>query len=82
MSDIFISYASEDLPRIRPLVDALERRGWSVFWDRTIPAGKTWREVIGNEPPLPGAWSWPGPTPPSARPGLRKKPTAAGSGTY
>ncbi len=49
MSDIFVSYASEDRERIQPLVYALEQAGWSVFWDRTIPAGKTWREVIGGE---------------------------------
>lgn len=48
MSDIFISYASEDLERIRPLAQALEAKGWSIFWDRTIPAGKTWRQVIGE----------------------------------
>src|ERR1700746_1618291 len=49
MSDIFISYASEDLERVLPLVNALEKTAWSVFWDRTIPAGKTWRQVIGAE---------------------------------
>lgn len=49
MSDIFVSYASEDRERIMPLVRILENTGWSVFWDRTIPAGKTWREVIGGE---------------------------------
>ena len=49
MSDIFISYSSEDRDRILPLVDALEKTGWSVFWDRTIPAGKTWRQFIGSE---------------------------------
>ena len=48
MADIFISYAREDLSRIQPLAKALEQQGWSVFWDRTIPAGKTWREVIGK----------------------------------
>jgi TIR domain len=31
------------------LVNALEKMGWSVFWDRTIAAGKTWRQVIGSE---------------------------------
>lgn len=46
MSDIFISYANEDLERIRSLVEALEAQGWSVFWDRTIPSGKKWREFI------------------------------------
>ncbi|MBX3327429.1 MAG: SUMF1/EgtB/PvdO family nonheme iron enzyme [Nitrospira sp.] len=48
MSDIFISYANEDRDRIRSLVEVLEAEGWSVFWDRTIPSGKTWREFIGK----------------------------------
>jgi len=48
MTDIFISYAREDRPRIEPLAKSLEGLGWSVFWDRTIPAGKTWRQVIGD----------------------------------
>lgn len=48
MNDIFISYAKEDLQWIRSLVEALEAQGWSVFWDRTIPSGKTWREFIGR----------------------------------
>ena len=26
----------------------LEGHGWSIFWDRTIPTGKTWRETIGR----------------------------------
>jgi hypothetical protein len=46
VSDIFISYASGDLPRVKPLVDALLQRGWSVWWDRTILPGKTWDKVI------------------------------------
>ena len=49
MSDIFISYASEDRPRAQMLAEGLERYGWSTFWDRTIPIGKTWRETIGKE---------------------------------
>src|SRR5262245_57752583 len=49
MSDIFVSYASQERDRVLPLVSALERTGWSIFWDRTIPAGKTWRQVIGSE---------------------------------
>jgi acyl carrier protein len=48
MTDIFISYAREDRSKIEPIVKALEKHGWSVFWDRTIPAGKTWRQVIGD----------------------------------
>jgi formylglycine-generating enzyme required for sulfatase activity len=48
MADIFISYSNEDASRIRPLAEALENQGWAVFWDRKIPPGKTWREVIGE----------------------------------
>ena len=48
MVDIFISYSNEDRSRVEPLASALEAQGWSVFWDRTIPAGKTWRQVIGD----------------------------------
>ena len=46
MSDIFISYASQDRVRIRPLVEALHARGWSVFWDPVILPGRTWRQEI------------------------------------
>ena len=46
MSDIFISYASLDRPRVKPLVDALQQHGWSVWWDRTILPGSTWDDVI------------------------------------
>jgi beta-lactam-binding protein with PASTA domain len=48
MKKIFVSYAREDEARVRTLVAALERQGWSVFWDRRIPAGKTWRTSIGK----------------------------------
>jgi cell division protein FtsN len=47
MADIFISYAREDETRIKELVTAFEGHGWSVFWDRRIPAGDTWRSYIG-----------------------------------
>ena len=49
MADIFISYASDDRPRVKPLADALGRQGWSVWWDRTIPAGRTFAKVIDEE---------------------------------
>src|SRR5215471_16855523 len=48
MADLFISYAREDEARIRPFAYALEQQGWSVFWDRHIPAGQTWRSHIGQ----------------------------------
>jgi TIR domain/PDZ domain len=46
MSDIFISYASEDLNKAEALAGALSARGWSVWWDRKIPLGKSFDEVI------------------------------------
>lgn len=48
MADIFISYAREDQGRIEELVSALEQQGWSIFWDRRIPSGQTWRSYIGD----------------------------------
>jgi len=47
-TDIFFSYANEDKGRVARLVVALEAGGWSVFWDRRIPAGQTWRSHIGR----------------------------------
>jgi len=46
LADLFISYAREDEDRIRVLVAALEGRGWTVFWDRRIPAGASWHTQI------------------------------------
>lgn len=46
MADIFISYSSEDRERVIPVVRALEAHGWSVWWDRIIPPGKTFSRVI------------------------------------
>ena len=45
-TDIFVSYAHEDELRVRSIVAELERRGWTVFWDRSIPVGKTWHSYI------------------------------------
>jgi len=49
MSDIFLSYSSKDRDRAIKLAHALEKQGWSVFWDRTIPPGQTWRSYIGDK---------------------------------
>jgi TIR domain/Protein of unknown function (DUF1566) len=46
MSDIFISYASEDVERVIPIAQELEKLGWSVFWDKKIPPGKQWRKYL------------------------------------
>jgi hypothetical protein len=46
LNDIFISYASADRDRARAVAQALEARGWSVWWDREIPLGRSYDEVI------------------------------------
>ena len=46
MADIFISYASPDRERARRVAERLEARGYSVWWDRTIPPGRVFDEVI------------------------------------
>ncbi len=48
MTDIFVSYCHKDEERVRPIVEELEKRGWSVFWDMHIPAAQTWHNYIGN----------------------------------
>ena len=49
MSDIFISYASEDRDRAKLLADALAAEGRSVWWDRDLPFGRPFDEVIRTE---------------------------------
>jgi hypothetical protein len=43
---VFISYANEDGPRVRVLADALQASGWDVWWDREIPTGQDYQQVI------------------------------------
>ena len=49
MTDVFISYAREDGARARMLAEALEARGLSVWWDRTIEPGRTYADVIEDQ---------------------------------
>ncbi len=49
MADIFLSYSSKDKDRVTPLVKALQREGWSVWWDRRTPAGETFDLMIERE---------------------------------
>jgi len=46
MNEIFISYASKDRERARMIAAALGGHGWDVWWDREIPLGKAFDEVI------------------------------------
>ncbi len=48
MADIFVSYASTDRERIKPLVDALEKMGWSLWWDTAILPGVSWNDEIST----------------------------------
>lgn len=46
MADIFLSYANEDREKARAVAGLLESAGCTVWWDRRIPAGRTWRSMI------------------------------------
>ncbi|MBY0564751.1 MAG: TIR domain-containing protein [Hyphomonadaceae bacterium] len=49
MADVFISYASEDRDRVRPLAEALIQRGFNVWWDRALAAGEDYAATIERE---------------------------------
>lgn len=49
MSDVFLSYASEDRERAAQLAHALDQQGWSVWWDRKIIAGQAFDQAIERE---------------------------------
>lgn len=49
MADIFLSYAHEDEDRAQQLRQALEGEGWSVWWDRTLLAGASFKQEIVEE---------------------------------
>lgn len=46
LTEVFLSYAREDIAVARQVADHLREEGWSVFWDRDIPVGKTWEDII------------------------------------
>ena len=48
MSDIFISYSSADKEKAEQLANSFAQQGWSVWWDRQIPPGKSFDDVIEN----------------------------------
>jgi hypothetical protein len=49
LADIFISYAREDQLRAQALASLLGSQGWTVWWDRRIPPGRTYAQVIERE---------------------------------
>ena len=46
MSEIFISYSSEDRGKAKDIAEALVEQGFSVWWDRSILPGETFDTVI------------------------------------
>src|SRR4051794_822933 len=46
MNDVFLSYDRTDRATAQTVADALEAKGWSVWWDREIPLGADFGEVI------------------------------------
>ncbi|MBL8314031.1 MAG: toll/interleukin-1 receptor domain-containing protein [Rubrivivax sp.] len=46
MSDVFDGYASADRDRAQAVAAELQARGLSVWWDRAIPPGRQFDEVI------------------------------------
>ena len=46
MTDIFLSYKREDQGTARSLAEALEAKGWSVWWDPKLQAGEHFDNVI------------------------------------
>jgi hypothetical protein len=46
--DVFISYAGEDKPKAELFAKALGQQGLSVWWDRDIPLGKSYGQVIAQ----------------------------------
>ena len=49
MADIFLSYSQKDFEQAAHLARCLEGEGWTVFWDRDIPPGKVWSDVLDAE---------------------------------
>ncbi|HVF89407.1 MAG TPA: TIR domain-containing protein [Blastocatellia bacterium] len=49
MSDVFISYSRNDRDKAAELAALFERQGWTVWWDRNIPPGKRYSQIIGDE---------------------------------
>jgi TolB-like protein len=45
MADVFLSYSREDQSTARKFADALQRQGFSVWWDQALRSGETYDRV-------------------------------------
>ncbi len=45
MPDVFLSYSREDQPTARRYADALQKEGFSVWWDQALDAGESFDKV-------------------------------------
>jgi len=43
--EIFLSYEKSDRKKVRILVEALAKQGYSIWWDRDIHGGKRYTKV-------------------------------------
>ena len=48
MADIFISYGRDDRDHADRVGTALERQGWSVWWDRKVLGGDSFERTISR----------------------------------
>ena len=46
MNDIFLSYANEDIEYAEKFATLFSAQGLKVWWDHSIPPGKTWAKHI------------------------------------
>ena len=49
MADIFISYAREDQAWAEAIAQGLAAEGWTVWWDRNLPAGAKFYRITEKE---------------------------------
>jgi formylglycine-generating enzyme required for sulfatase activity len=50
MADVFISFRTDDTPRVKPIREAFRARGLSVFWSNDIPPGApNYQAIIKQE---------------------------------
>jgi TIR domain len=49
VADVFLSYSHQDRDKARQIAEALTTEKFSVWWDREIPTGRDYQEVIEKE---------------------------------